>query len=70
MPIPLPTSLSENNLSKTSQTSREFNYKLSLQNDIIALKNRRQYLDAMTIGPNEQGELLDYRFFGAKLNLK
>ena len=35
-------------------------FKLKLENEVIELKNRRQYLDAMTIGPNENGELVDY----------
>ena len=51
----------ENSFKECHQSYREVKFKLKLENEVIELKNRRKYLDAMTIGPNEKGELDDYR---------
>ena len=42
------------------QSCREFRYKVNLENENIELKNRRKWLDAMTVGPDEKGDLLGY----------
>jgi len=42
------------------QNCRQTRYKLWLKNELSGLKNRRAYLDAMTVGPDENGVLHDY----------